>query len=204
LAESLGNSVGVLIERCNRGDSYAWEELYQKSLPLVRLAVRRFVPREDAEDLVQETFIQLFKALKHYDSARPLEAYIMEIARRVAIGHYRKASAVKRGGKNPTVRMKEFDDARERGCISIAAPAENPESRLIDAEEIALLRKAYLALSDACKTLLGLRYDRGLSYQEIGDILNIKEPTLRVQAARCLSTLARLFAEAGLREASIR
>lgn len=157
---------------------------------------------DDREDLIQEAFIQLFKALKHYDSTRPVEAYIMEIARRVAIGHLRKASASKRGGLNPSGRVDAHDDSPERGFVSVPSPGEDQEASLIKAQEKILLRRAFQGLSEACKTLLGLRYDEGLSYQEIGDVLQVKEATLRVQVARCLTALARLCAEVGLPEAA--
>ncbi|MBI5249412.1 MAG: sigma-70 family RNA polymerase sigma factor [Desulfomonile tiedjei] len=198
------NTDGSLIERCNRGEKYAWEEFYRKFLPLVRLAVNRFAREEDKEDLTQETFIQLIKALKHYDSTKSLEPYIMEIARRVAIGHYRKTSASKRGGLNPSSRVNAHDEAQEQGYVSVPAQGEDQEASLIKAQESSLLRKSFQTLSEACRNLLGLRYDRGLAYQEIGDILKVKEATLRVKVARCLSILARRCTESGLGEASNR
>ena len=200
MADFFGDSDGALIERCNQGDKYAWEELYQRYLPLVRLAVKRFVRQDESEDLAQEAFIQLFKALKQYDSTRSLEAYIMEIARRVAIGHFRKASASKRGGLNPSGRVNAHDCAQEQGYVSVAAPGEDQEASYIRAEEKRILKNALQALSETCRKLLGFRYDDGLSYLEIGAILKVKEATLRVQVARCLSALARRCSEAGLQE----
>lgn len=202
MADSFGNTDDVaLIARCNRGDRYAWNEFYRKYLPLIRCAVKRFAQSDDLEDLTQEVFIQLFKALKQYDSTRHLEAYIMEIARRVAIGHYRRTSASKRGGRNPLSRVNALDDSHEPGYVSIPAPGEDQEASLITAQEKGLLRAALQTLSEACRNLLGLRYDQGLSYKEIGEVLKVKEATLRVQVARCLSGLARGYAAADLREA---
>lgn len=205
LANSFGNTDDVaLIARCNSGDKHAWEEFYRKFLPLIRCAVKRFAQMDDREDLTQEVFIQLFKALKQYDATRHLEAYIMEIARRVAIGHYRRTSAAKRGGTNPLHRVNALDGSHEPGYVSIPAPGKDQEANLIMAQEKRLLRAALQTLSEACRNLLGLRYDQGLSYKEIGEILKAKEGTLRVQAARCLSALARGYAAADLREATIR
>ncbi len=202
LADSFGNTDDVaLIARCNKGDRYAWEEFYRKYLPLIRCAVKRFAQSDDMEDLTQEVFIQLFKALKQYDATRHLEAYIMEIARRVAIGHYRRTSASKRGGRNPFSRVNALDDSHEPGYVSIPAPGEDQEANLITAQEKGLLRAALQTLSEACRNLLGFRYDQGLSYKEIGEVLKVKEATLRVQVARCLSDLARGYAAVDLREA---
>jgi len=200
LADTTGKIDVALVGRCNRGDEYAWEELYRRCLPLMHIAVKRFVPRTDNEDIIQDVFIQIFKALKQYDPTRSLEAYIMEIARRVAIGYLRRASASKRGGLKLAGLVNAQDEKRDQGFISLVGDMENQEKKLINAEEREHLRKAFKTLSDACKKLLELRYDAELSYQEISGILEIKEATLRVQAARCLSALARRYTCPGLSE----
>jgi RNA polymerase sigma-70 factor (ECF subfamily) len=166
----------------------------------VHCAVRRFSRSDELEDVSQEVFIQLFKALRDYDEEKSLEAYIMEIARRVAIGRFRRATAFKRGGPNrePSVDSSRDGDLQRGFCSS--ASAENQEMLLIRAEETKFLRFALNAISEACKKLLGFRYDQGLSYQEISALLGTKEATLRVQVARCLSSLSTHYGRAASME----
>jgi RNA polymerase sigma-70 factor (ECF subfamily) len=178
-----------LIERCNRGDKQAWEEFYSTYFALVSSVAKRYSSQaNDAEDVIQEVFVSLFEALKRYDPTRSIEAYILEIARRVRIGRYRKASAAKRAG-NP-IPLDLHGVAPEREFIAMTAADENQENSLIKAQERSLLRKALEAISENCRELLALRYDRALSYKEIAEIYNIKEVTLRSQVQRCLASLS--------------
>jgi len=192
-----------LVDRCNSGDRDAWEEFYASYSAKVFCAVRKHLATaaEEIEDTVQEVFIHLFKALRKYDSSRSMEAYILEIARRVAISRYRRLSAVKRRGGNPGP---GFSNAHDRDCegpIPVRSLDDDQETALIKAQEARMLGKALNELSEACRKLLGLRYDDGLSYKEIAGALGVKEATLRVQVQRCLSALGRNYWRLSPREA---
>ena len=186
-----------LVQRCNRGDKQAWEEFYATYFGLVSSVAKRYSSQaNDAEDIIQEVFVNLFKALKQYDPGRPIETYILEIARRVRIGRYRKASAAKRAG-NP-VPIDFWGSDSERGFIAVASADENQEDSLIRAQEKSLLRKALNGISQNCRDLLALRYDRALSYKQIADMLRVKEVTLRSQSQRCLASLSKSYSKLAL------
>ena len=189
----------LLIDRCNRGDSRAWEELYGQYHAMITRAVKRYCGRgpDESEDLVHEVFIQLFRALKGYDANRPLEAYILEIARRVGISRFRKDSALKRGGTNPgTVSLNTHrTSSRDERAIDVPSLEADQEAALINAHEVSRLRSALGKLSENCRKLLFLRYDQGLSYKEIAGKFAVKEGALRVRVQRCLSALAAAYAE---------
>ncbi|HMK33986.1 MAG TPA: sigma-70 family RNA polymerase sigma factor [Desulfomonilaceae bacterium] len=192
------NDVGALIESCNRGDRNAWERFYSRYLPVVRYAVTKlFASRpEEIEDSTQEVFLHLFRALKSYDPSRPLETYILEIARRVVISRFRSVSALKRGGAHPRrFGIDESGSEKEAGYVCLAAQDQTQEEVLIKAEETHRLRRALKKLTDKCRDLLLLRYDGGFSYTEIALKLDVKEGTLRVRVQRCLSSLATAYAE---------
>jgi len=185
-----------LIERCNRGDKRGWEEFYARYHGMVSCAVRRIghPGYEDAEDTVQEVFIHLIRALQQYDPSKPLEVYILEIARRVRISGLRRASAAKRGGSNPRpLPVDAHDGNHEGGFVSLVSPGADQEDSLIRAQQTQLLRRSLAALSEACRKLLAMRYDDGLSYKEIAEVLGTREGTLRVQAQRCMSQLSRNY-----------
>lgn len=186
-----------LVDRCNKGERRAWEEFYRTYVGLVTRAMRRVGSGDpgETEDLVQEVFAHLFKALEKYDPKRPIEAYILEIARRVRISRFRKNTAAKRGGSDRTVLPLDAHDGGEAGYIMIPSPEGDQEASLVRAQESSLLRKALKTLSEGCRKLLALRYDKGLSYKEISASLGVKEGTLRVRVQRCLSNLARSYGE---------
>jgi len=181
-----------LIERCNRGDRQAWEEFYSRYFAMISRVARKYCSGgpDEAEEIVQDVFVNLFKALRQFDPAKSVEAYILEITRRVRITRYRKSTALKRGGKDSVhIPLSAHDGDREGGYVSVRSPNRDQEKSLIKAEQAHLLRKALKGVSESCRKLLGLRYDRGLSYKEIASILGVKEGALRVRVQRCLSSL---------------
>lgn len=191
--------LGVLIARCNRGDRQAWEEFYGRYQGMISAAVRRLCAHDPSQvdDMFQEVFISLFQALKTYDPTRSIEAYILEIIRRVRITRYRKNSATKRGGANPHVTpLNTLDETDQGGYVAVASPHDNQEASLIKAQESRLLRRALDAISEQCRKLLALRYEQGLRFNEISVRLGIKEVTLRSQVQRCLSSLSKHYEEA--------
>ncbi len=196
LSESL-DSLRALIVRCNRGERLAWEEFYGKYVGLVRRVVNRLGSGDpnETEDIVQDIFVQLFSALRKYDHARPIEAYILEIARRVRISRYRKNAAAKRGGRDCTTVPLDAHDGGEAGFIAIPSTESDQEAMLIRAQQTGLIRRALRTLSESCRKLLTMRYDKGLSYKEISTALDAREGALRVRVQRCLSSLARSYAE---------
>ncbi len=183
-----------LIQRCNLGDRQAWEEFYTNYFGLVSSVARRYMSQPgDVDDLIQEVFLTLFKALKNYDPSRSIEAYILEIARRVRIGQYRKVSAAKRAGNPVAINILNKD--WDKGFMATGYSEEDQEHALIKEQEKKLLRRALEEISENCRNLLALRYDRALTYKEIADILNTKEVTLRSQLQRCLATLSKNYSK---------
>jgi len=172
---------------------------------MISRSVRRYSGHGtlDLEDMVHEVFIQLFKALQSYDPNKPVEAYILEIARRVGISLLRKDSALKRGGTNPGPVSLDAHRGFSQDERSIDVPSleESQEAALINAQETLKLRSALDGLSENCRKLLLLRYDQALSYKEIAGKLNAKEGALRVRVQRCLSALAANYAGGVAREA---
>jgi RNA polymerase sigma-70 factor (ECF subfamily) len=192
------SDVSALIRRCNQGDARAWEEFYARYRPKIECALRRrnLDRRRDVEDLVQKVFLTLFKALQTYDPSKSLEAYILEITRRVSVSEFRERVAQKRGGDNPVNLGLNLHDCDEDGQrVTLASRENDPEGLLQKAQEAGLLRRALQRISESCRKLLRLRYEDELAYAEIAGVLGLKEPTLRVQVQRCLSSLSRSYAE---------
>ncbi len=191
------DAVKDLVTRCNLGERSAWEELYAGYSPKVRLAVKRFckLENDNEDDLVQEVFIKLMEALKRFNSALPLDVYIVAIARRTAISDLRKSSAIKRGGgmlRRNNRSGSGFDHEFE-AAISGSSDSLNQEDLLIRREQAERLRKALAKLSEMCRLLLQMRYEEGVDYATIATEMDCKEGTLRVRVQRCLISLSTIF-----------
>jgi len=158
---------------------------YQR--PVISMLFRLTRDRALAEDLAQETFVKAFRNLAAFDVTRRLSAWILRIAHNVGIDAIRRRR----------IRTASLDAAPAPGVSHAAEPAIS----MPDPIERDALRRA---LEDALATLrpdqreaLVLRYEEGLSFEEVGQILGIPEVTARSHVHRARKALARLLSAAG-------
>ena len=75
-----------IIRRCLTGDERAHRELMARyERPVFSVAMRMLRQREDAEDITQDTFVRMFRALERYDPSRPFAAWLFTITSRLCI-----------------------------------------------------------------------------------------------------------------------
>src|SRR5437764_11855340 len=80
-----------IIRRCLAGDERAHRELMSRyERPVFSIALRMLRQREDAEDVTQETFVRMFRALERYDPTRPFSAWLFTITSRLSIDLLRR------------------------------------------------------------------------------------------------------------------
>src|SRR5438309_10491594 len=87
-----------LVERVAKGDSAALKSLYDRCSGLaLAIALRILRSRTDAEEVLQETFLQIWKRARDYDASRGgVEAWVVTIARTRAIDRLRSSGAASR------------------------------------------------------------------------------------------------------------
>ena len=79
-----------LIERCLIGDQAAWETVVRQNWRKVFNVAYKFVGKHDeAEDLTQDIFLKIFKALATFDRRANFQTWIISISRNLCIDHYR-------------------------------------------------------------------------------------------------------------------
>src|SRR5258708_8878348 len=79
-----------LIEQCLAGDQVAWEQIVRQNWRKVFNVAYKFVGKHDeAEDLTQDIFLKIFKALKTFDRRANFQTWIISISRNLCIDHYR-------------------------------------------------------------------------------------------------------------------
>src|SRR5262245_9133176 len=79
-----------LIERCLAGDQVAWEQIVRQHWRKVFNIAYKFVGRHDeAEDLTQDIFLKIFKALHTFDRRANFQTWLVSISRNLCIDHYR-------------------------------------------------------------------------------------------------------------------
>lgn len=98
-----------LIESVARGDPRAWQEVIDRYQGrLLSFARRMLAARDEAEDLVQETFMGLLRSLPNYDRSRSLETYLFAILRNKLHDHFRRAPR----GQRQSLDHLDLDEAR--------------------------------------------------------------------------------------------
>ncbi|HEX6885728.1 MAG TPA: RNA polymerase sigma factor [Planctomycetota bacterium] len=170
-----------LREGLRRREPLALARFFDASFDRVYAYLERLVgDAHTAEDLAQETFLQVHRALDSYDPARDPRPWLFTIATNKLRDHWRAQAA--RGGERQV--SLEAEDLGERAAW-FAAPPE-----LAGAEELAATaRAAIAALPEGLRAALTLRLDEGLSFEDIGRILGRNEVAARKRYSRALAAL---------------
>lgn len=96
----------ILVTRVRRGEAEAWEEMIARfEGRLLAFVQKRLGSRDQAEDVVQETFIGFLTSLPHYDESRLLEGYLFSIAA------HKLTDYLRREGRRPTVNVVVGNDS---------------------------------------------------------------------------------------------
>jgi RNA polymerase sigma-70 factor (ECF subfamily) len=174
--------IDELIERCLHGDQEAWNEIVRLHWRKVFNLAYKFVGRHDeAEDLTQEIFIKIFKALHTFDRRANFQTWLISIGRNLCIDHYR------------SVRKERETLARDVNAsdLSPPSPERGPYGQLEQRDLRQLIREALGGLPPALREAVTLRDLQEFSYQEIADKLNLPEGTVKSRINRGRLELAR-------------
>ena len=171
-----------LIERCLHGDQQAWNEIVRRHWRKVFNLAYKFVGRHDeAEDLTQDIFLKIFRALHTFDRRANFQTWLVSISRNLCIDHYR------------SVRKERETMARDVDASSLA-PVSRERSPYGHVEQRDLkdtIRTALAELPPTLRQAVILRDLQEFSYQEIADRLSLPEGTVKSRINRGRIELAR-------------
>jgi len=120
---------------------------------------------EDAEDLAQDVFIEVYRSLEQFREEAKLSTWIYRIAVTKSLDHLRRLKRKKRFSSLKRIIGIEDPSA------DIASPQDNPAEALVGNEQATILQEALGTLPDSQKTAFLLSKQEGFSNQEIADIL---------------------------------
>jgi RNA polymerase sigma-70 factor (ECF subfamily) len=172
-----------LVRRCLAGDEKAYRELVERYQGQVYSLALRMVRRaEDAEDLTQETFVRMFRALARYDLERPFAAWLFTIASRLCIDHIRRRKV------SPISLTQRERDSDEEYEIEVEDPGLKPDEAASHAEEGRRTAALIESLPPHYRIVVLLRHVQDLSYEEIAEALHLPLGTVkaRIHRARAL------------------
>ena len=181
-----------LVTRAKAGDDEAFAQLMRDNEKRIyNLTLRMTGNPEDAMDLAQETFLNAWRGLKFFKGDSAFSTWVYRLASNACIDHLRRQK--RRQDISAPMPVNDEDDS----------VPDIPDERFLPEQELDRqeLRRAVAAgldqLSDEHRQVLVMREINGLSYQEIGDILDLEEGTVKSRIARARNSLRKILVESG-------
>jgi RNA polymerase sigma-70 factor, ECF subfamily len=157
-----------LVEKIREGDREAFMTvagLFQQRIFVLAFSIVR--NREDALDVVQETFLRMFRKIHMFRPGCNFQNWLLRIARNLAIDAYRKNRG-KTKGLEADRSVEEFDPAGDDGdCVQRAADMRREFSRCIG------------RLANRQKTVFIMKHYEECPYHEISEAMNISIGTVK-------------------------
>jgi RNA polymerase sigma-70 factor (ECF subfamily) len=180
LRATLAKDESALVTEAKAGSYAAFEELvnrYEKKI--YRLGMNITGSPEDAEDVLQETFLKAFEHLPEFRADARFYTWIVRIAVNEALMKLRK----RRASKEVPVEDSEDDE----GAVTVREFADwkpNPEQQLARAELENILQNAIRALPPSFRTVFYLRDVEDLSTEETAELLNLSVGAVKARLFR--------------------
>lgn len=158
----------ALVAECLNGSSQAQYELYQKYVQAMFNVVVRMVKKtEDAEDIIQEVFVKVFRSLESFHGESTLGAWIKRITVNTTLNHLRKE-------KNNF--LSSLEEGMDRPIME--------EEDVVSKYTMEQIHHAIKQLPEKCRVVLSLFLIEGYQHKEIASILKITESTSKTQYRR--------------------
>jgi len=168
-----------LIIGCKEGNRRMQEELYRRLSPRMFAVCLRYAGNsEEAEDILQEGFIKVFKKLDSFRSEGSFEGWVRRIFVNTAIEHFR--------------RKRYLSPVTEKEENTIEAKFTSVLDELAEKDILALVQE----LSPGYRTVFNMYVVEGYTHKEIADMLGISEGTSKSQLSRAkviLQDMVRTF-----------
>lgn len=171
----------ALVRAAAQGSAEALGTLYDRHAAAVYGLARRILTRqEDAEEVVQDVFAQVWRDAPRYDPDRASVAgWIMVLTRTRAIDRLRARKA----------RPDQQDAIEPADAPPLVATGADPEHTVISSEAARKVRAAFDALPDPLRTLVELAYFQGLTHSEIAGQTGVPLGTVKTRLRTAVASL---------------
>ncbi len=170
----------TLIKQLKEGNDKAFEYLYDHYAPTLFGIINRFVPKQDeAENLLQDSFLKVWRYIASYDSAKgTLATWLINIARNTAID-FTRSRQYSKDSKNQSIDNLVY---KPEHSLSVKIP-----------DDCIGLKELVDKLDPDCKQILEWMYFDGYTQQEISDEFDIPLGTVKTRARNGLKELRIMF-----------
>jgi RNA polymerase sigma-70 factor (ECF subfamily) len=170
-----------LMLACKEDSGEALEEIYRRYYRQIYAFVRRnYLRKELAEDIVQETFLRVYRGRKNYEPTAKFSVWLYRIARNLCIDEARRY-----WNRNVTRETETTLTEEQQTPIDLLQNRERDAREKIDEErDMETIRAAIDQLSPEQREVIVLNKFQGLSYQEIGEIIGSNTESVKQKAYR--------------------
>jgi len=176
--------IASLLERTQAGDGEAFKtiiRLHQQKVFVLAYSIVR--DREDALDVVQETFLRLYQKAGRYRPGHSFQAWLMQMAKNISIDHYRKHLKKRR----------EWETATPLEEIPVpAAPAREGDSASSDLR--AAFSRCVETLAERQRMVFVMRHYSELQFHEISETMRISVGTAKSLHFKAVQNLRKRLA----------
>lgn len=183
-----------LVELCRNGDAEAFSRLVGLHEGMVYgLAIRLLGDPEDARDLSQDVFLQVYRTLHRFEGRSSLKTWIY----RIVVNHSRNRQRWWRRRRRDRACGLDDLSMRDEMKLTERAPGQSPYDQLARGEKARRMQKALSALSFDHRAILLLREVEELSCEEIASTLSVPEGTVKSRLSRAREALRLQFVGEG-------
>lgn len=170
-----------LVELALQGDDTAFEYLFNRYRDAIhRLFVQRLGGANDADDLLQETFIKVYINLHRYNPAYTFGQWVYTIARNTFVDF---------------IRRRQDDLSIDERFASPASNNPTPEERVINLQQRTQIECYLERLTPRYRQLIVMRFFDEYSYEEIAEKLTLPLGTVKTQIHRARERMCRMITE---------
>lgn len=160
-------SDSALVMDIGTGDRKAFRELVERHKKTAfRVALGLVGNKDDAYDISQEAFLRVYRSAKKFDSTQPFLPWFYTII----------SNLCKTWLRRRTTRDYRLTDLEDVSYLLVSE--DDPELTLIRKQQAARLREALMKLSFKDREIIMLQHFRGMSYDEIAEMLGIPRGTV--------------------------
>jgi len=154
------------------GDSAAFDTLFRRYAPLLERAMRRRLPSDsDAQDVVQQTFLQLHRARLDFDPRRRFRPWLFTIAFNL---------------------QRELSRSRARKPTLVLEPDDAPCDPAVN-NQVDDVHRALATLPAQTREVIALHWIEGLSFADVAILVGASEGAVKVRAHRGYEALRKFF-----------
>jgi len=178
-----------LVQQFIDGRERAFNELMQRySRRIINYIYRIIGDRDRAEDLLQDTFVRVYRNIDRFDQSRKFSTWLYTIATNLAKNELRNT------GRNPLLYFQNFFFRKDdQQMFESADKASRPDDQLYRKQLNDLVAKAVEKLPQRHKLVFTLRETEGKSYEEIAEILGCNIGTVKSRLNRARTRFAQII-----------